>query len=122
MIIGIGTDIVQIPRIERILDLYKDHFINRLLCEVELQKLALLDPSKHANFLAKRFAAKEAISKALGTGIGPNLQFKNIIILNDDLGKPFVQITSHKLNQFQIHLSLSDDYPISIAFAIITSS
>lgn len=128
MIIGIGTDIVQIPRIERILSLYGRQFINRILSQEEAQKLTTIKEQQHSHFLARKFAAKEAVSKALGTGIGQYLQFKNISILNDDLGKPLVQISSNKnlpknlpnFEQVKIHLSISDDYPTSVAFAIAT--
>ncbi|MCC8369034.1 MAG: holo-ACP synthase [Rickettsia endosymbiont of Oxypoda opaca] len=123
MIVGVGTDIVQIPRIEKILSLYKERFIKRILAVSELKKLALLNEEAHAGFLAKRFAAKEAISKALGTGIGIGISFKDIIILNDSFGKPFVELASNYLEKFtsvNIHLSISDDYPVCIAFAVIS--
>ncbi|MCC8371657.1 MAG: holo-ACP synthase [Rickettsia endosymbiont of Pseudomimeciton antennatum] len=133
MIIGIGTDIVQIPRIERILSLYGQRFIDRILSKEEVQKLTSLSRDQHGYFLAKRFAAKEAVSKALGVGIGRKLRFKDISVLNDTLGKPFVcicypenlnkfgQNLGHNFGQIKIHLSISDDYPTSIAFAVITS-
>ena len=122
MIIGIGTDIVQIPRIEKILKLYPKHFAKKILAEKELQKFALLDEENHAAFLAKRFAAKEAVSKAFGVGIGQGINLKDIAILNDELGKPIVEIDSSytkKLPFFNINLSLSDDYPICIAFVVV---
>ncbi|WP_425363387.1 holo-ACP synthase [Candidatus Tisiphia endosymbiont of Hybos culiciformis] len=125
MIIGIGTDIVQIPRIERVLNLYGQRFIDRILSKKEMQKLTSLSKDQYGCFLAKRFAAKEAVSKALGVGIGRNLRFKDISVLNDDLGKPFVSIdhpeSLEKFRQIKIHLSISDDYPTSVAFAITTS-
>ncbi|MCC8399374.1 MAG: holo-ACP synthase [Rickettsia endosymbiont of Culicoides impunctatus] len=129
MIIGIGTDIVQIPRIERILNLYGQRFIDRILSKEEVQKLTSLSKDRYGCFLAKRFAAKEAVSKALGVGIGRNLRFKDISVLNDDLGKPFVWIChpenpnkfEQNFGQIKIHLSISDDYPTSVAFAVITS-
>lgn len=123
MIVGIGTDIVQIPRIEKVLALYGERFINRILSENEKEKLITLNKSTYANFLAKRFAAKEAISKAFGVGIGSQLSFKDISIVNDHLGKPCVQIIANSkltLKFLNIHISLSDDYPTSIAFVIIT--
>lgn len=83
MLVGIGTDIVQIPRIEKILHLYPELFSKRILALKELRQLA------------KRFAAKEAVSKAFGVGIGQGINFKDIIILNDDLGKPLVNINSN---------------------------
>jgi len=124
---GIGTDIVQIPRIEKVLHLYGQIFIRRILSEEEIQKMNLLKQDQYGRFLAKRFAAKEAISKALGTGIGANLRFKDISVLNDKLGKPLVKICHPKYQgelgqKINIHLSISDDYPISVAFAIITLS
>lgn len=124
MVVGIGTDVVQIPRIERLLQLYKERFVRRLLSEEEINKMMLLSENQYSNFLAKRFAAKEAVSKALGTGIGRPVSFQDISILNDSLGKPVVDISCNLLNEYQqvkIHLSIADDYPISIAFAIITT-
>lgn len=120
MIIGVGTDIVQIPRIERLLNLYQQRFIKKILSQSEIQKLTSLNKELHSNFLAKRFAAKEAFSKAIGSGIGRGLSFKDISILNDDLGRPFVEISSNKFNHLLIHLSISDDYPIAMAFVVIS--
>ena len=123
MIVGIGTDIIQIPRIEKVLALYGERFIDRILSENEKKKLTTLNKYSYANFLAKRFAAKEAISKAFGVGIGSQLSFKDISIVNDHLGKPFVTIAANEtlIPKFlNIYISLSDDYPTSIAFVIIT--
>ncbi|BBJ31890.1 holo-[acyl-carrier-protein] synthase [Rickettsia asiatica] len=125
MIIGVGTDIVQIPRIEKILHLYLELFAKKILTSKELAQLSLLDKTGYAVFLAKRFAAKEAISKAFGVGIGQGINFKDIIILNNDLGKPIVEVSSNytnKLPPFNIHLSLSDDYPVCVAFVVIEGS
>ncbi|WP_341789146.1 holo-ACP synthase [Rickettsia endosymbiont of Lasioglossum villosulum] len=122
MIIGVGTDIVQIPRIEKIIKLYPEIFPKRILNTEELKKFALLKKESHATFLAKRFAAKEAISKAFSVGIGRGINFKDVTVLNDELGKPIVKIDSvytQKLPPFNIHLSLSDDYPICVAFVVI---
>jgi holo-[acyl-carrier protein] synthase len=122
MIIGIGTDIVQIPRIEKIFSLYKELFAKKILSEKELQQFTLLNEKKHANFLAKRFSAKESITKALGIGIGRGVNFYDITILNDSFGKPAVCINSsyiEKLRPLNIHISISDDYPICVTFAVI---
>lgn len=126
MIIGVGVDIVQVKRIERILTKYGDFFKNKILEKSELLTLETLNSKKHARFLAKRFAAKESISKALGSGISKGIRFKDIIISNDDSGKPLAQISDEKLNNIninypiKINLSLSDDYPIALAFAVIS--
>ncbi|MCC8376797.1 MAG: holo-ACP synthase [Rickettsia endosymbiont of Graphium doson] len=122
MIIGVGTDIVQIPRIEKLIKLYPEIFSKRILNTEELKKFTLLNKESYAAFLAKRFAAKEAISKAFGVGIGRGINFKDITLLNDELGKPIVKIDSvytQKLPPFNIHLSLSDDYPICVAFVVV---
>jgi holo-[acyl-carrier protein] synthase len=124
MIFGVGTDIVQIPRIEKIMQRYGDAFPKKILSIIELSKLNSLPLNKHNSFLAKRFAAKEAISKAFGIGLTKrNLHFQDITILNDELGKPYARINSLKFvesNNFEINLSISDDYPIAMAFAIIS--
>ncbi|XVN41016.1 MAG: holo-ACP synthase [Rickettsia endosymbiont of Argas persicus] len=122
MIIGVGTDIVQIPRIEKIIKLYPEIFPKKILTVEELKKFTLLKEENCTTFLAKRFAAKEAISKAFGIGIGQGINFKDITILNNELGKPIVKLNSVyalKLSPFNIHLSLSDDYPICIAFVVV---
>ncbi|HJD61833.1 MAG TPA: holo-ACP synthase [Rickettsia endosymbiont of Columbicola hoogstraali] len=122
MIIGIGTDIVQIPRIEKLIKLYPEIFPKRILNTEELKKFTLLNKESYAAFLAKRFSAKEAISKAFGVGIGCGINFKDVTVLNDELGKPIVKIDSvytQKLPPFNIHLSLSDDYPICVAFVVV---
>ena len=124
MITGIGTDIVRIDRIERIFKKYGEVFLKRILNKLEIEKINLLPIYKKVNFLAKRFAGKEAISKALGTGIASGLQFKDIIIDNDELGKPYANIITNCRNNIKtnlkIHLSFADDYPSAIAFAIVS--
>ncbi|AFB20948.1 holo-ACP synthase [Rickettsia canadensis] len=122
MLVGIGTDIVQIPRIEKILHLYPELFAKKILTLKELKEFALLDKTNRATFVAKHFAAKEAVSKAFGVGIGQGINFKDITILNDDLGKPIAEVSSNytkKYSFFNIHLSLSDDYPVCVAFAVV---
>ncbi len=125
MIIGIGTDIVQISRIEQIFNKYGFAFLKRILHPVEIIKVDLLPIPEKINFLAKRFAGKEAISKAIGTGIASGLEFKDIIINNDQFGKPYVDASYMKFkvkeDNFKIHISLADDYPSAIAFAVIST-
>jgi holo-[acyl-carrier protein] synthase len=123
MIIGIGTDIVQIPRIERILSKFGDVFLLRILHPKEYTKINTLKTEAKSRYLAKRFAAKEAISKAIGSGIAGAVRFKDIAIINDEMGKPIVYLEPNlttKIGECQIDISLSDDYPIAIAFAVIS--
>lgn len=123
MIVGIGTDIVQIDRIKKIYDKYKYTFLEKNFHPKECEYFFTLDASKAISYLAKRFAAKEAIAKAFGSGIGNNLSFKDIAILNDKLGAPYVEIfsdNSKDITDKKIHISLSDDYPIAIAFVVIS--
>ena len=125
MIIGIGTDIVQIKRIEKLFERYGNTFKKKILSLQEIEKCDSLASYKQVSFLAKRFAAKEAVSKAFGTGISQGLAFKDITISNDHLGKPGVQIAPGKLqtshsNNLQIDLSIADDYPVAIAFSVIS--
>lgn len=121
MIIGIGTDILKIDRIEAIFKKYGTRLTDRLLHNKEKAKLEQIAENKMASFLAKRFAAKEAISKALGTGIG-KVGFKDIIILNNTQGKPYAEIDFQKFGMpiCKIDLSLSDDYPVAVAFAVVS--
>jgi holo-[acyl-carrier protein] synthase len=123
MIYGIGTDIVQIERIRKILKKNKDAFVMRVLTQHEQALFANRGDS--ANFLAKRFAAKEAFAKAMGTGIGSVVSFQDLMIKNDDKGKPFF-IPSEKLRlkllELQIkkaHLSLSDESANAVAFVVL---
>jgi holo-[acyl-carrier protein] synthase len=116
MISAIGVDIVQIPRIEGIIERYQDALARRILVAHEQAQLALLPISKRPSFLAKRFAAKEAILKALGCGISKAFSFQDIEISNLATGAPVVKI---KNSAHQVLLSISDDYPTAIAFAVL---
>lgn len=108
MIKGIGIDIVEIKRIEQMEN--REPFIKRILSD---QEQALYHSYKHPNrqlqFLCGRFAAKEAYSKALGTGIGP-IAFTDIEIINDDKGKPVILNTSEKVF---VSISHSDEYAVA---------
>lgn len=116
MIVGIGTDICEINRIQP-----GTGFANRILSESEKQILTT-KKNKQA-YLAKRFAAKEAISKAFGCGIGAKLSLKDISILNNEAGAPYVEITDNakaKLPAFStIHISISDESNYAIAYAVV---
>jgi holo-[acyl-carrier protein] synthase len=118
MIIGIGTDIITLERIEYALEAFGGKFVNRILTEKEKHHLIEINnkDSKIA-YLAKRFAAKEAISKALGTGIGEALSFHDIEISNNASGAPIASVP--KFKDVKVHISLSDEKEgLAIAFAI----
>ncbi|MCB1115443.1 MAG: holo-ACP synthase [Chlamydiia bacterium] len=91
MIKGLGNDILEIDRIRQTIEKHGAHFYKKFFNEKELEYcLAHKDP---ATFLAGRFAAKEAIAKAMGTGFGASISFLDIEILNDELGRPFVELS-----------------------------
>ena len=130
MILGIGIDLVDIFRIDRILEKYPRQFAKRVLGKRELgtyEKILFSDlrPKEKANrFLAKRLAAKEAVSKAFGTGLRGQISLKTIQVLNDSLGKPYVVISPLKdkitLPYFKkIHISLTDENNFAQAIAIL---
>jgi len=122
-VIGIGTDIVQIPRIEKLYTKFAEKFLYKNYHELEIKDFWKLNKEKQCLYLAKRFAAKEAISKAFGLGIGADMSFKEIAIFNDLRGVPSAKIfnkTHSYLDNYFIHVSLSDDYPVAIAFAIVS--
>ena len=124
-IFGVGTDIVKLERIERSFLRYGAKFAQRILAESELEVYSnkTTSASKVA-FLAKRFAAKEAISKALGTGMREGIGFQQLIVETNEIGKPYVILKGHakewakQHNVSCIHLSLSDEMDSALAFAI----
>ena len=126
-IFGIGTDIINIKRMEKTLKRNNPHFKNRIFSENEIN---YCEKKKNPySFYAKRFAAKEALSKALGTGIRKGISFKNIEISNDKLGKPSINLKGSAANflerkintkKYFIYLSLSDDKPWAQATVIIS--
>jgi holo-[acyl-carrier protein] synthase len=123
-ILGIGVDIIQNKRIKASIRNHK--FKDRIFSSKEL-KLSSYSKNK-IGFFSKRFAAKEAFAKALGTGIRNNLNFKDIEIMNDKLGKPYYAKTKKitkiirkefRVKNFNCFLSISDEKEYSTAFAII---
>ena len=123
MIYGVGTDIVSIERIQEILNKNRDGFINRVLTEHERALFA--NKSNSAAFCAKRFAAKEAFSKALGTGIGRVVSFQDLTVRKNENGKPYF-MPSEKLRLYlqekgikQGHLSISDESLNALAFVVL---
>ena len=130
MILGIGIDLVDIFRINKILDKYPSQFAKRVLGKKEFdtyEKIlfsGLRSKEKANRFIAKRFAAKEAVSKAFGTGLRGQVSFKAIEVLNDKLGKPYVVLSPLKdkttLPYFKkIHISLTDENNFAQAIAIL---
>ncbi len=123
MIYGIGTDIINIERMAHILNRNKEGLIKRILSEHEAMLFA--NKGDSAAYCAKRFAAKEAFAKALGTGIGKIVSFQDLTIRNNEEGKPYF-IPSEKLRLYlvdrnikQAHLSLSDEKVNAVAFVVL---
>lgn len=122
-IIGIGTDIVSVPRIKKLLDLNRERFLDRILSAEE--KKHLPNDALLTHYVAKRFAAKEAFAKALATGIADGLSFSQISILNHDNGQPYVVCTGQAKALLGLkkitttHISLSDEADYAVAFVIL---
>jgi len=123
MIVGIGTDLVHIPRIQALLDKHGDKIAKRILSNSEFD--AFQKAKNQAGFLAKRFAAKEAAAKALGTGFRNGLSLRHIEVSNDDNGKPELQFIARglalvdELNIGRSLLSLSDEKDYAVAFVTL---
>ena len=126
-VFGLGNDIVNIKRIRNSISLNKKRFINKIFTKNEI--IYCNSKKYFYNYFAKRFAAKEALSKALGTGITKGINFKDILISNDKLGKPSIKLKGTtasflkkkiKDKKYSIYLSLSDDAPWAQATVIIS--
>ena len=123
MIFGIGADIVEVKRIRNLDSLEK--FADKILSLNELEVFKSQTDEKQVTFLAKQFAAKEAVSKALGTGIGKDIRFNQIEILRNSDGKPYLNhdgmITTifNDLGITKTHVSLSDEKKYVLAFVIL---
>jgi len=127
MIIGIGSDIIDIRRIEHTVSRYGDRFIARVFTPVEQAKAKRrMDP---APTYAKRFAAKEACAKALGTGLNQGVYWRDMGVVNLPSGQPTIELTNGALNRLKsllpsgttprIHLTITDEAPWAQAFVII---
>lgn len=121
MIYGIGTDIVYIPRILRISQKYGEKFLNKVYTKKEIEISKKYNSQEvRAKYFAKRFAAKEAFVKALGTGFSQGIIMKDIEIYSNIRGKPHLAITKDFISKdYKIHLSLSDDQDYATAFVVI---
>ena len=123
-ILGIGVDIVENKRLKK--SIKNKSFLSRLFTLFEIRNSKLIKDK--SIYFSKKFAAKESFSKALGTGFRNGLNFKDIEILNDDLGKPYFKLNNKtkkiisktlKVKNFDLFLSISDEKEYSIAFTII---
>ena len=122
---GVGTDIIQVNRLKKSLN--KKPFLSRIYSKEEIIKCKR---SKiNSNCFAKRFAAKEAFSKALGTGISKGISFNEIVVLNEKSGKPYIKLTNktkkiveRKLKKkiYKISLSIADEKDYAVAFVTIS--
>jgi holo-[acyl-carrier protein] synthase len=123
VIFGIGTDIVSVSRIERALARHGDRFAERILAVKELEEYR--QSGKPAHFLAKRFAAKEAAAKALGTGFRDGMTMSEFIVTHNDLGKPLIGFTGHtdaycrEQGVGESFLSISDEKEHAVAFVTL---
>lgn len=123
MIYGIGTDIIEIPRIAAALDRFGDRFARRILCEPELRRFSA--HRKPAAYLAKRFAAKEAFTKALGTGIHAPANWHGVWVTNLRSGKPTLEFSPALRALMDMrgvsdaHVSLSDERELASATVIL---
>lgn len=121
MIIGIGTDIVEVERIKEAIIKYGDRFLNRIYTPLEQDYCNMFNDGKYQHYAA-RFAAKEAFSKAIGTGITQGFKFKECGIKNEVSGKPVMELTgdmADKWGNFRLSVSLSHTDKNATAFVII---
>ena len=123
MIIGIGTDLCEIGRVQRALDRHGERFARKILVDLELDRFRR--HRKPAAYLAKRFAAKEAFSKAMGTGIHFPVNWQNVSVENGRSGRPMLQFSAsldallRGRGIIATHLSLSDEVGMACAFVVL---
>jgi holo-[acyl-carrier protein] synthase len=124
-VIGIGTDIIDIRRIEKMADNVRDRLAQRVLTASEYQHYSAL--KQPARYLAKRWAGKEAASKALGTGIAAGVSFQHFNISSNESGKPLLDISATaldiatKLGAISWHISLADEEFYATAFVVLST-
>lgn len=127
MIIGIGSDLIDIRRIEKTLERHGERFTHRVFTEIERAKS---DRRRmRAASYAKRFAAKEAMAKALGTGLSQGVFWRDMGVVNDPSGKPTMALTGGAKARLaaltpdgrnvEVHLTITDDFPLAQAFVIL---
>ena len=122
---GVGTDIIQVNRLKKSLN--KKPFLSRIYSKEEILKCKR--SKVNSNCFAKRFAAKEAFSKALGTGISKGISFNEIVVLNEKSGKPYIKLINKtkkiverklKKKKYKISLSIADEKDYAVAFVTIS--
>ena len=130
MIIGTGVDMVAIDRIRTMLENHEEQFCDRCFTTSEKERAAEINHDRQKiAYYAKRFAAKEAFVKALGTGIREGIGWKDICVMKDELGRPYLSLSdsaqaklksiTNEGKNVQIHLSLSDEREMALAWVII---
>jgi holo-[acyl-carrier protein] synthase len=123
MIAGVGTDIVEIERMERLWVRYGARLARRMLCEREQDALAR--SARPGRYLAKQFAAKEAVAKALGTGFRRGVSLRRIPVLRAPSGQPFVDLAAlaslrpQEWGDLSAHVSIADEDGYAVAFAVL---
>jgi len=136
MIFGVGIDLVSVERIKNLMLKFGDNFSKKIFTENEIDwasKIAIVEDDilPRAIFFAKRFAAKEAFSKAMGLGIGRGVDFRDIEVRNNELGRPELVLLNEKeefvtkyfnCKNISINLSLSDEFPMATAVVVISST
>lgn len=126
MIFGIGTDIVQVARIQDSLDRYGERFVQRILADAEVNDYRCT--AHPARFLARRFAAKEAVAKAYGTGFTGGLTFRDIVVSHDAAGKPLLRLEGRaaelrqEMGIGEDFVSISDEKEYAVAFVTLLKS
>ncbi|MDR1694621.1 MAG: holo-ACP synthase [Lactobacillaceae bacterium] len=131
MIVGIGSDLANITRIEESIETFGDRFINRIFSDyekMEMEKRKKVSPRRYASSVAKRFAVKEACSKALGTGLRRGTFWRDMEVVHLPSGKPIIRLSGGALEhakklteggEMVINVTMTDDYPWAQAFVMI---
>jgi holo-[acyl-carrier protein] synthase len=127
MIVGIGSDLIDIRRIERTLERHGERFVRRVFTDIERERSERR--KERAASYAKRFAAKEACAKALGTGMSRGVFWRDMGVVNQRGGKPTMELTGGAVKRLAeilpdgceavVHLTITDDFPLAQAFVII---
>ncbi len=130
MIIGLGNDLIDIRRIEKTLERFGERFLDRVFTDIERQRSDRRPLTRAASY-AKRFAAKEACSKALGTGLRQGVFWRDMGVINLSSGRPTLQLTGGARQrlidltpagtEMRIDLTLTDDFPLAQAIVIISA-